>query len=300
MQRKRKKLLCMTAAAVFALSGLSGCHGKGQDTEGGPVVLEDASGEDGKEAKDGGVRDAGEDEQKESPKEAADSIVVYVCGKVRKEGVVTLPAGSRIYQAIEMAGGMADDAAASYLNLAEVLTDGARVYVPGTDDAEVGNSSIPQGNTAGGFSGETDGKVNINQASKEELMTLPGIGEVKADAIIQYRTEQGKFASIEEIKNISGIKDGVFEKMKDKYPVIGDVRGLGAMIGVEFVKDRKSKEPAPAFVNRLVQSALQKGLLLENAGSAGNVVRFLAPLCMTDEQMEAGLGIFEDSIKENL
>ena len=53
MQRKRKKLLCMTAAAVFALSGLSGCHGKGQDTEGGPVVLEDASGEDGKEAKDG-------------------------------------------------------------------------------------------------------------------------------------------------------------------------------------------------------------------------------------------------------
>ena len=219
MQRKRKKLLCMTAAAVFALSGLSGCHGKGQDTEGCPVVLEDASGEDGKEAKDGGVRDAGEDEQKESPKEAADSIVVYVCGKVRKEGVVTLPAGSRIYQAIEMAGGMADDAAASYLNLAEVLTDGARVYVPGTDDAEVGNSSIPQGNTAGGFSGETDGKVNINQASKEELMTLPGIGEVKADAIIQYRTEQGKFASIEEIKNISGIKDGVFEKMKDKITV---------------------------------------------------------------------------------
>ena len=67
--------------------------------------------------------------------------------------------------------------------------------------------------------GETDGKVNINQASKEELMTLPGIGEVKADAIIQYRTEQGKFASIEEIKNISGIKDGVFEKMKDKITV---------------------------------------------------------------------------------
>ena len=64
-----------------------------------------------------------------------------------------------------------------------------------------------------------DGKVNINQASKEELMTLPGIGEVKADAIIQYRTEQGKFASIEEIKNISGIKDGVFEKMKDKITV---------------------------------------------------------------------------------
>lgn len=91
-----------------------------------------------------------------------------------------------------------------------------------------------------------------------------------------------------------------FEKMKNKYPVIGDVRGLGAMIGVEFVKDKESKEPNPAFVNRLVQAALQKGLLLENAGSSGNVIRFLAPLCMTDGQMEAGLKIFEECIKENL
>ena len=114
---------------------------------------------------------------------------------------------------------MADDAAASYLNLAEVLTDGARVYVPGTDDAEVGEFEYSTGKHGRRLFRETDGKVNINQASKEELMTLPGIGEVKADAIIQYRTEQGKFASIEEIKNISGIKDGVFEKMKDKITV---------------------------------------------------------------------------------
>ena len=76
--------------------------------------------------------------------------------------------------------------------------------------------------------------------------------------------------------------------------------GLGGMIGVEFVKDKESKEPNPEFVKQLIQSALQKGLLLENAGSAGNVIRFLAPLCMTDEQMEAGLKIFEDAIIENL
>ena len=100
--------------------------------------------------------------------------------------------------------------------------------------------------------------------------------------------------------HIGKVVTEAFEKMKEKYSVIGDVRGLGGMIGVEFVKDKESKEPNPEFVKKLIQSALQKGLLLENAGSAGNVIRFLAPLCMTDEQMEAGLKIFEDAIIENL
>ena len=100
--------------------------------------------------------------------------------------------------------------------------------------------------------------------------------------------------------HIGKVVTEAFEKMKEKYSVIGDVRGLGGMIGVEFVKDKESKEPNPEFVKQLIQSALQKGLLLENAGSAGNVIRFLAPLCMTDEQMEAGLKIFEDAIIENL
>ena len=100
--------------------------------------------------------------------------------------------------------------------------------------------------------------------------------------------------------HIGKVVTEAFEKMKEKYSVIGDVRGLGGMIGVEFVKDKESKEPNPEFVKQLIQSALQKGLLLENAGSAGNVIRFLAPLSMTDEQMEAGLKIFEDAIIENL
>lgn len=100
--------------------------------------------------------------------------------------------------------------------------------------------------------------------------------------------------------HIGKVVTEAFEKMKEKYSVIGDVRGLGGMIGVEFVKDKESKEPNPEFVKQLIQSALQKGLLLENAGSVGNVIRFLAPLCMTDEQMEAGLKIFEDAIIENL
>jgi 4-aminobutyrate aminotransferase/(S)-3-amino-2-methylpropionate transaminase len=91
-----------------------------------------------------------------------------------------------------------------------------------------------------------------------------------------------------------------FEEMKEKYTVIGDVRGLGAMLGVEFVKDKETKEPNPEFVAAMVQSALKKGLMMENAGSAGNVIRFLAPLCMTEEQLDAGLKIFEACILENL
>ena len=100
--------------------------------------------------------------------------------------------------------------------------------------------------------------------------------------------------------HIGSVVRKAIEKMKEKYDIIGDVRGIGGMLGVEFVKDKESKEPNPEFVSKLVQTALQKGLLLENAGSFGNVIRFLAPLCMTEEQMEAGLKIFEESILANL
>ena len=89
-----------------------------------------------------------------------------------------------------------------------------------------------------------------------------------------------------------------FSRMKETYEEVGDVRGLGAMIGIEFVKTKEGKEPYPEFVAKLIQIALQKGLMLENAGSAGNVIRFLAPLCITDEQLERGFAIFEESIKE--
>ena len=91
-----------------------------------------------------------------------------------------------------------------------------------------------------------------------------------------------------------------YKELQEKYPVIGDVRGLGAMIGIEFVTDRETKEPATAFTAKLVQNALQKGLLLESCGTASNTVRFLAPLTMTDEQMEKGLEIFEVALVEAL
>lgn len=91
-----------------------------------------------------------------------------------------------------------------------------------------------------------------------------------------------------------------YESLKEKYSVIGDVRGLGAMIGLEFVKDQESKEPNADIVKAIVQGCAQKGLLVESAGIYGNVIRFLCPLVVTDAQLEAGLDIMESVIAANV
>lgn len=91
-----------------------------------------------------------------------------------------------------------------------------------------------------------------------------------------------------------------YHKMMEKYPVIGDVRGLGGMIGIEFVKDKETKEPAPELTAAIIRNCAKHGLMVEGAGTYGNVIRFLAPLVMTDEQLEAGLDIFEKAIAESI
>ena len=88
-----------------------------------------------------------------------------------------------------------------------------------------------------------------------------------------------------------------YKEMMDKYEVIGDVRGLGAMIGIEFVKDKKTKEPAPELTKRIILECANNGLIVEGAGTYSNVIRFLAPLVITNEQLFAGLDIFENAIK---
>lgn len=89
-----------------------------------------------------------------------------------------------------------------------------------------------------------------------------------------------------------------YKEWMDKYEVIGDVRGLGGMIGIEFVIDKKSKKPNPKIVLNIINESIQKGLMIENSGVHGNVIRFLAPLVITDDQLEAGLEIFEAAIKK--
>lgn len=91
-----------------------------------------------------------------------------------------------------------------------------------------------------------------------------------------------------------------YKELDKKYDIVGDIRGLGGMVGIEFVKDKTTKEPATDFVGKLVVNCAQKGLLVENAGTYGNVIRFLAPLVITDEQLKAGLEIFDEAIEQTL
>ena len=86
--------------------------------------------------------------------------------------------------------------------------------------------------------------------------------------------------------------------MMAQYDCIGDVRGLGGMVGIEFVASKESKEPNAALTSAIIQECVRNGLMVENAGTYGNVIRFLAPLVMTDEQLEAGLNIFEAAVKK--
>ena len=145
-------------------------------------------------------------QEETSVTDTSGDIYVYVCGAVNREGVYKLPAGSRIYEAVELAGGFREDAATAQVNQAEVLQDEARLYVP-TISETISEEA------------EEDGKINLNKATREELMTLPGVGESRADSIIQYRNENGGFKSIEEIMQVSGIKEGLFEKIKDLIKV---------------------------------------------------------------------------------
>ena len=149
-------------------------------------------------------------------------MYVYVCGAVKKPGVYTLHAGMRICDAVEAAGGLSKKADAEAMNLAEPVADGQKIYIPGKNEKTEQTSQQLETSQAGLPETTDDGttKVNLNQATKEQLMTLPGIGESKAQSIINYRQEKGNFTSVDEIMNIEGIKDGVFSKIKD-YITVG-------------------------------------------------------------------------------
>jgi competence protein ComEA len=111
---------------------------------------------------------------------------------------------------LKLAGGFSEDAGTDYLNLAETVSDGEKVYVPTVDELNVELAAEEEADS---------GKININTATKEQLITLPGIGESKADSIIAYRTEHGGFSTIEEIMEIPGIKEAVFSKIKELITV---------------------------------------------------------------------------------
>ena len=145
--------------------------------------------------------------------EQSDDVAVYVCGAVRQPGVYYV-AGSAIREtAVQMAGGFTDDADVTYVNLAQTVVAGEQIYIPTMEERDT--DGTPVQDAPAGTNVETDGKININTAGKDALMTLPGIGESKADAIIAYREAQGKFQNTEELMNIRGIKEGIYNKIKD-------------------------------------------------------------------------------------
>lgn len=170
-----------------------------------------------------------ENKQEESSKETK-KIIVHVSGAVQNEGVIELEENSRIADAIEKAGGFREDAYTKDVNLAYKLEDGMKIYIPTVEEKEnektnvIVESGIETENNNSSYSNASDGKntnskVNINTASKEELDTLPGIGPSTAEKIINYRKENGKFKSIEEIKDVSGIGDSKYENIKDMIEI---------------------------------------------------------------------------------
>lgn len=140
-----------------------------------------------------------------------EDITVFICGAIKSPGVYTLPSKSRICDGIEIAGGFTDSANTSYLNQASILMEGEKLYIPTKEEVDKGAWSMVTGES----DERLEGKVNINQATKEQLMTLTGIGEAKALAIVNYRQDKGEFKSIKDICNVSGIGDAVYNSIKD-------------------------------------------------------------------------------------
>ena len=152
-------------------------------------------------------------------------IIVHVCGAVVKPGVYELDEGSRIIDAVNRADGLLLTAASDYVNLAAVISDGEKIWIPTVEEVSeleqnpdaYSGITAPAGNT---FEKEVSqaedaGKVNINTADKELLCTLPGIGNTRAESIIVYRESHGGFSCIEDIMKVSGIKESSFQKIKD-------------------------------------------------------------------------------------
>ncbi|WP_257210874.1 helix-hairpin-helix domain-containing protein [Actinomyces ruminis] len=159
--------------------------------------------------------------------EADGEVVVHVAGAVTSPGVVVLPAGARVVDAITAAGGALPDADTDQLNLARVLSDGEQVRVPHQgEDASSWNpddGTEPAGaSTAAGSGGtgiSTDGHININTATAAELEGLTGIGPTLAQRIVDYRTEHGPFSSIEDLTAVSGIGAAKLESLRDEATV---------------------------------------------------------------------------------
>ena len=167
-----------------------------------------------------------ENNSNEQQLEKNENIIVHVSGAVNKEGIVELKNNSRIIDAIDKAGGLKDEADITNINLAYIIEDGMKIHIPSKEEKEstiIVESNIDSGTVEQSNEIKSNNnkklKININTATKTDLETLPGIGELTALKIIEYRKEKGKFKLIEDIKQVNGIGENKFNKIKELITV---------------------------------------------------------------------------------
>lgn len=139
-----------------------------------------------------------------------DDLVIDVVGKVRKPGIVTVPKGARVFEAIAAAGGLKGHVDTTGVNMARLLTDGEQILI-GTTPASV--PGVSAGGSAGARAAPT--KINLNTATAEQLDTLPGVGPVTAQSILSWRTENGRFASVDDLLDVKGIGDATLAELRN-------------------------------------------------------------------------------------
>ena len=204
-----------------------GCQKKSQETDLKTVSVREEEPESTPEdSREDTTEDVGKVKEEDTAKKKDDAVpdtedrpeklYVHVCGNVNQPGVYELQQDSRVFEAIEAAGGMTTTAAFSYLNQAELLKDGQQIYVPSQEEVDSGKVTSTRNASE---SDETFSVQAVENVSKEELLTLNGIGDVRAQAILKYREEHGEFRSIEELMEVEGIKKGTFQKLKDQIKI---------------------------------------------------------------------------------
>lgn len=150
-------------------------------------------------------------------------MYVDIKGAVRAPGMYEVTSDMRVLNVIDMAGGLKEKAADKQINFSQKLEDQMIIYIPleGEEIPDAINNQNTSKETSGGRGkgSEESGKINLNQAEKEELMTLNGVGEKKAEKIIEYREDNGSFKSIEDLKNVNGIGEKTFESLKESITI---------------------------------------------------------------------------------
>ena len=218
--QKRRRILYQVCGIILGISCmLSACHEKEETFT--SVAAAEADAGDKKNEAESKAAEEKPDKAKADPggEEKEGSIWVYVCGEVATPGVYELQEGDRITHAIEAAGGLTEAAGQVYLNQAAHLTDGQRIYVPSKEEEQSLTEELSPTDRADGQTAKDTGKVNLNTATKAELLSLNGIGESRAEAILAYREANGRFGNIEDLKKVDGIKEGIFQKIREQITV---------------------------------------------------------------------------------